>query len=982
MKKSYTSIGSIFFALMLTVASSSFQAQIRGKSDTISRKNTTEATILRKKVDTLSPSGNPPSEKVSQIEEVVLNAGYYKVKEKERTGSIAKVSAKDIENQPVVNVLSAAQGRMAGVSIIQNSGVLGGGFAIEIRGRNSLRTRNNSNVDGNQPLYVVDGIPIGGSVVSPYSGSILPEASINPLNSINPNDIESFEILKDADATAIYGSRGANGVVLITTKKAKKGKLSLSFNTSYALSQAFSNLTMMNTEEYLDMRKQAFANDGIMDYPANAYDVGTWDQKRNTNWAKTLIGNTATSSNTGLSLSGGNETTTFLLSLGHQEQTTVFGKDFRYKTNNISSNISHRSSDKKFMLNLSNMFSMQENNVLNQDITRNAFLLSPNAPGLYDQSGNLNWENNTFNNPVAAYNSTYSNKNLQFLNKLSTEYEIFSNFKIKLNSGLNYQTFEEWSLVPHTIYNPSSGLTPAYSQAYSANSNKLSFIAEPQLNYTFKKGKHQVDALAGGTYQNDVTNQQSLQGYGFQSNAFIQNIGSAQTKIISDLVKTEYKYAAVFGRINYQFGHKYILNITGRRDGSSRFGSNNKFANFGAVGAAWIFSKENLFKTLFNNQETQWFSFGKLRASYGSSGSDNIGDYQYRDTYITSPTLIYNGTVGLSPSRLFNPDFSWEKTVKLETALELGFFDNRLNLTTAWYRNRSTNQLVGYQLPAITGFTSVLANLDATVQNTGLEIEVSAKPISFINNSNNTSNIQTHFQWETSFNISFPKNKLIDFPGLEGSTYANSYVIGEPISIVKLYHLEGINPQTGQYQFTDYNKDGKITSPDDRQVIKNIGIEFFGGLSNNFTYKNWNLSFLIQFVKQQNRNYNYIMPSPGIMSNLPVEALNVWSPQNPDGYYMPYHANATASHTLFQGSDATVSDASFIRLKNIQVSYRIPVSNMQSKNSKRIIKEAKIYFQGQNLYTWTKYFGIDPEFSSIGFLPPLRTYSLGMQINF
>ena len=983
MKKSYTSIGSIFFALMLTVASSSFQAQIRGKSDTISRKNTTEATILRKKVDTLSPSGNSPSEKVSQIEEVVLNAGYYKVKEKERTGSIAKVSAKDIENQPVANVLSAAQGRMAGVSITQNSGVPGGGFAIEIRGRNSLRTRSNSNVDGNQPLYVVDGIPIGGSVVSPYSGSILPEASINPLNSINPGDIESFEILKDADATAIYGSRGANGVVLITTKKAKKGKLSLSFNTSYALSQAFSNLTMMNTEQYLGMRKQAFANDGIMSYPAAAYDVnGTWDQNRNTDWAKTLIGNTATSSNTGLSLSGGSETTTFLLSLGHQEQTTVFGKDFRYKTNNISSNISHRSSDRKFTLNLSNLFSMQENNVLNQDVTRNAFTLSPNAPALYDQNGNLNWENNTFNNPVAAYNSTYFNKNLQFLNNLSTEYEIFSNFKIKFNSGLNYQTFEEWSLVPHTIYNPSSGLTPAYSQAYSANSNKLSFIVEPQLNYIFKKGKHQIDALAGGTYQSDVTNQQSLQGYGFQSNAFIQNIGSAQTKIISDLVKTEYKYAAVFGRINYQFDHKYILNITGRRDGSSRFGSNNKFANFGAVGAAWIFSKENFFKNLFNNQETQWLSFGKLRASYGSSGSDNIGDYQYRDTYITSPTLIYNGTVGLSPSRLFNPDFSWEKTVKLETALELGFFNNRLNLTTAYYRNRSTHQLIGYQLPAITGFTSVLANLDATVQNTGLEIEVSAKPISVINNSNNTSNIQNYFQWETSFNISFPKNKLISFPGLEGSTYANSYVIGEPISIVKLYHLEGINPQTGQYQFTDYNKDGKITSPDDRQVIKNIGIEFFGGLSNSFTYKNWNLSFLIQFVKQQNRNYNYIMSSPGIMSNLPVEALNVWSAQNPDGYYMPYHANATASHTLFQGSDASVSDASFIRLKNLQVSYRIPVNTTQNKSGKSIIKEAKIYFQGQNLYTWTKYFGIDPEFSSIGFLPPLRTYSLGMQISF
>ncbi|CAA7390281.1 SusC/RagA family TonB-linked outer membrane protein [Chryseobacterium fistulae] len=977
MKKSYIGIGSISCALMLTVASASLQAQKRRSSDTISRNSPTEAAILRKKADTLS-SSRFAIEKTGSIEEVVLNAGYYKVKEKERTGSIAKISAKEIENQPVTNVLSTAQGRMAGVSITQNSGVPGGGFDIQIRGKNSLRTRSNSEIDGNQPLYVVDGVPIGGSAPSPYSGTILPEANISPLNSINPSDIESFEVLKDADATAIYGSRGANGVVLITTKKGKRGKLSLNFNTSYSLSETFSHLKMMDTEQYLSMRKQAFKNDGITNYPATAYDVnGIWDQKRNTDWAKTLIGNTATGSNTQLSLSGGNETTTFLVSLGHQEQTTVFGRDFRYKTNTISSNISHRSLDKKFMLNLSNLFSTQQNNVVNQDITRNAYLLSPNAPALYDQSGNPNWENNTFNNPVAAYNSTYSNKNLQFLNNISTEYEIFNNLRIKLNSGLNYQTFEEWSLRPHTIYNPSSGLTPAYSQAYTANSNKFSFIIEPQLSYLYKKGKHQVDALAGGTYQSDLTNQQSLQGYGFQSNAFLQNIGSAQTKIISDMVKTEYKYAAVFGRINYQFDHKYILNITGRRDGSSRFGPNNKFANFAAVGAAWIFSKESFFEKI----NSQWLSFGKIRASYGSSGSDNIGDYQYRDTFITSPTLIYNGTVGLSPSRLFNPDFSWEKTVKLETALELGFFNNRLNLTTAWYRNRSSNQLIGYQLPAVTGFTSVLANLNASVQNTGLEFEFSAKPISNVNSNANNNTRGNNFQWDTSFNISFPKNKLISFPGLEGSTYANSYVIGEPISIVKLYHLEGINPQTGQYQFTDYNGDGKITSPDDRQVIKNIGIEFFGGFNNSFTYKNWNLSLLVQFVKQQNRNYNYIMPSPGTMSNLPIEALNVWSAENPDGFYISYHANATPSHTLFQGSDATVSDASFIRLKNLQIGYRVPIDNSQNGN-KSIIKEAKIYFQGQNLYTWTRYFGIDPEFSSIGFLPPLRTYSLGMQISF
>lgn len=488
MKKSYKIIGGLGFTFMLTVVCGSLKAQTRTITGTVtagnqaisgvsvSQQGSDQTTTTNTQGNyQLQVTGENPvlifrhpeyadqkipvknhsvininlSGKVQGIEEVVLNAGYYKVREKERTGSIAKITSKEIENQPVSNVLSAAQGRMAGVNITQNSGSPGGGFDIQIRGRNSIRTRGNSEIDDNQPLYVVNGIPIGGNVASPYSGTILPEASINPLKSINPDDIESIEILKDADATAIYGSRGANGVVLITTKKAKKGQLSLTLNTAYALSQTFSNLKMMNTEQYLKVRKQAFANDGISTYPANAYDVnGIWDQNRYTDWSKTLIGNTATSSNTQVSLSGGNETTTFLVSLGRQEQTTVFGRDFSYKTHSISTNVSHRSLDRKFIINLSNMFSTQENNVLNQDITRSSFLLSPNAPALYDEYGNLNWENNTFNNPVAAYNATYSNKNLQFLNNLSTEYEIASNFKIKLNSGLNYQTFEEWSLRP------------------------------------------------------------------------------------------------------------------------------------------------------------------------------------------------------------------------------------------------------------------------------------------------------------------------------------------------------------------------------------------------------------------------------------------------------------------------------------------------------------------------------------------------------
>ncbi|MDR6783338.1 SusC/RagA family TonB-linked outer membrane protein [Pedobacter africanus] len=893
----------------------------------------------------------------AKLNEIEVNAGYYTVKDRERTGNIAKISSKEIQNQPVNNVLSAVQGRMSGVSITQNSGVPGGGYSIQIRGRNSVRTYANSEIDGSQPLYLVDGIPIGSGMTTTYGGNILSDANLNPLSNISPNDIESIEILKDADATAIYGSRGANGVVLVTTKKAKKGILGLTLNSSYALNNSLTNLEMMNTDQYIAMRKQAYANDGISVYPATAYDInGVWDQNRYTDWNKAILGNTAVTSNVQLSLSGGGENTSFLVSYGHNEQTTVFAKDFQYKTNTILGNIGHRSVDNRFNFNMSTLFSKLEHDVINLDNTSSALSLSPNAPALYDDAGNINWQNNTFDNPLAAYNSTYSNNNIQFMNNFRAGYELLQNLQIKLNGGVNYQTFDELSLQPSTIYNPSLGVGPASSRALQSNKSRFSYTLEPQVNWDLKKDRHQLDVLIGGSYQSDLNTQGAIQGYGFTNNAFIQNISAATTKLISDQIRTEYKYAAIFGRVNYQFDHRFIINFTGRRDGSSRFGSNRKFANFGAIGAAWLFSNEGFLKKL------SWLSFGKLRASYGSSGTDNIGNYQYNDTFITS-TLGYNNITGLVPSKLFNPNFSWEKTIKMESALELGFFKERLNVATSFYHNRSSNQLVGYQLPSVTGFTSVLANLDATIQNTGWEFDLVGRPLIGA------------LKWEMSFNLSIPRNKLLSFPGLEGSTYSNSYVVGESVNILKLYHLEGINPQSKQYVFTDFNGDGKISSSDDRQIVKNIGVNYFGGWNNNFSYENWTFSFLLQFVKQQSRNFNYLMSSPGLMRNLPVEALDVWSPENPGGTYMPYHTTASPLHSLFQMSDTSVSDGSFIRLKNVQVTYRIPLKG-------KVIKDPKIYFQGQNLYTWTRYFGLDPEFTSIGFLPPLKTYSFGMQINF
>ena len=908
--------------------------------------------------DTLRPSSS-----VNQIDEIVVNAGYYKVSDKDRTGSIAKVTAKDIENQPVTNVLSSLQGRMSGVSITQNSGVPGGGFDIQIRGQNSLRTNSATGIDGNMPLYIVDGIPLSSALndFSQISLSAVPGGRMNPLNSINPNDIESIEVLKDADATAIYGSRGANGVVLITTKKGKTGNIRMYFTTNYGISEALSNLKLMNKDQYLEMRRQAYSNDGITTYPATAYDLnGTWDQANNIDWKKLLIGNKATSSNTQLSLSGGSETTNFLVSVGHNEQSTIYGRGFRYINNTFNSNISHRSKDNRFLFSLSNMFTQQRNNMVRAEVAGLAYSLAPIAPGLYNTDGSLNWAGNTFTNPLAVFNSNYSNNSKLFQSNITTEYKLYKELRLKLNAGLNYTVVDELSLMPNTMYNPAlaNGASSASSQAEKRNQQVFSFIAEPQLSWKRKWNRHQLEILLGGSFQRNIKETDEKTGIGFESNQFITNLGAAKYILPGEQSSIEYRYAAAFGRINYQFRNRYILNVTGRRDGSSRFGPKNRFGNFGAVGAAWVFSQESLFKDL------KWLSFGKLRGSYGSAGSDNIGDFQYLDNYTVSSSLSYNTGTGLTPSRLYNPDYSWEVTRKLEAALELSFLKNRISATIAWYRNRSSSQLMGYQLSAVTGFTNVVANLNATVQNTGLEMELSGRPID-----------TEDFKWESSFNISFPRNKLLSFPGLEGSSYANQFAVGYSTQIVKLYQLEGINPLTNQYRFTDFNGDGKISSPDDNRIIREIGVRFFGGLSNTIRYQNWDLSVLFQFVKQNRRNYNSALKLPGSMVNQPIEVLDVWSVNNPGGQYMPYHvSDAGGSNTLFRSSTASVSDASFIRLKNVQLGYRIPLKEGP-------FRDVKIYIQGQNLLTRTNYFGIDPELFSSGSLPLSRTYVFGIQFN-
>lgn len=885
------------------------------------------------------------------LQEVKVNAGYYSVKESERTGSIARITAKDIETQPVTNVLATMQGRIAGVAITQTTGVSGGGFDIKIRGQNSLRT------DANAPLYIIDGVPYSSDPIGYNQTATTFPAVTSPLNKINPDTIESIEILKDADATSIYGSRGANGVVLITTKKGKAGKTTYSFSASTGVGKVTKFLDLMDTAQYLEMRRKAFSNDGLP-YSETDYDVnGTWDQSRNTDWQKELTGKTSQINDFKGTVSGGSESTLFMLSGSYHTETTVFPGQFLYKKGGTHFNLNHRSQDSKFLLNFSANYNIQDNNQPASDPTYDARSLPPNAPALYDSNGNLNWENGTWENPLRYLNAKFQSETNDLVANTALSYEILPSLVIKSNLGYTNLSTMETRTNPSTIFNPTYNLTSSESSIYINNTNRSSWIIEPQINYEKMLGKGKIGILSGATFQSQATTRLFQSGSGFSSNSMIYNLASAYfVNVLSD-EETRYKYQAFFGRVNYNLLERYIVNITARRDGSSRFGPGKQFANFGAVGGAWLFSKEPFIKA-------PWLSFGKLRASYGTTGNDQIGDYQFINTYTATGTN-YNGSIGLEPSRLYNPDFGWETNKKLEMALELGLFKDRVFSTIAWYQNRSSNQLVGIPLPGTTGFPSIQANLDATVENTGLELTL------------RTSNIETgSLRWTTNINLTFSHNKLLKFPNLESSVYSQNYRIGQPLNIRLLYKYNGINPQTGVYQYQDLNNDGRISFPEDKQTVADLNPEYYGGIQNQLSYKKWKLDFLIQFVKQ--KNYAYPMGFAGQMYNQQTRKIDSWQQPGDNSTYQlfstSYSGDAAYADYLYNDSDASIVDASYLRLKNISLTYDVPV-NLKDM-------QLKIMLQGQNLLTFTRYDDGDPEFTTYGFLPPLKVISTGVQLTF
>ncbi|NDV15768.1 SusC/RagA family TonB-linked outer membrane protein [Muricauda sp. TY007] len=905
-------------------------------------------------------------EDVMSLEGVELNAGYWKVKDRERTGNISRLSSEEIANQPVPNVMAAAIGRMPGVNIRQNSGLPGGNFRISIRGQNSLRS------NANEPLYVIDGIPFTSTsldVLASATDVFGTGNAISPLNAINPTDIESIEVLKDADATAIYGSRGANGVVLITTKKGGVGETRVDVNFQHGIGKVPHFMDLLNIDQYLEMRREAFANDGV-EPRSTDYDVnGIWDPNRNVDWQKRLLGGTAETTNANISISGGSQNTQYVFNGGYYRETTVFPRDFAYQRGSGQLNVNHISENQRFKANFSANFSKDENNLPGQNFTDTALTLPPNAPEPFNEDGSINWANGTWGSsgsPFAVLNRPYKGKTDNLISNVTLSYRLLSDLQFKTSTGYTSIQFNEKFLWPISTNDPTTGSTTG--QARHSDSSIYTWIVEPQITYQKRISKGSLNLLLGATFQKDIRESQEVRTYGIGSDALLEDISAATTIRAFNSFK-EYRYNAFFGRVNFNWDEKYIINLTGRRDGSSRFGPGKRFGNFGAIGMAWVFSNEGFVK-----KNVPFLNFGKLRVSYGTTGNDQIPDYGYLETY-SSERSYFNGTT-LLPSRIANNNYSWEINKKFETGLELGILNNRVNLTTSYYLNRSSNQLVGFALPTITGFNTVQANLPATVQNMGWELGLISR------------NIESHsgdFNWITSINFTIPQNKLLKYPNLEGSPYANTYVVGKPLSIQKNYKYLGIDPESGVYQFQDVDKDGVISSPNDAQTIVELGQHYYGGVNNSVSFKGLQLDFFFQLVKQTSHSHRgaflylpgFVFPGLG---NQPVEVLDRWQ-QPGDQTDIPKFSATDFSQYLthafnWNSSDMAKVDASFIRLSNISLSWSLPKSIVHTLR----LQQARFYIQGQNLWTITNYRGLDPETGSL--MPPLRRITTGVHVTF
>ena len=925
---------------------------------------------------------------ITKLDEIVV-VGYGTQKKTDLTGSVASVSSENLKERAVTNFGEALIGQVAGVQIQQINGAPGGeGLSVRVRGTGSI-------TQSSEPLYVVDGYPMEGGA----------------FRILNPSDIESMQILKDASSTAIYGSRGANGVVIINTKKGKSGTPSINFNVFSGIQQREKTIKMMNRDQYaewfIDGRNQAWLDAPVISgdlnktphsitdpnsrrslYPSantqynipdgtggslyNFLDPASVAKMPDNNWQDILFRN-ARIQQYELSLSGGSDKTQYTFSASYMQQegiaiNTDYNR-FNFRTS-LSSKINERV---QVGINLNAYYGKSNEQANGKD---SPIMYALNLPPIYP----LNNPDGSYGsmvrnpeilagdvaNPIGIAEKIYNNRRLNgWMGSLFAEWEIVNNLKYKISINGGFQGSQQDRYQPSFV-DLDGSKAPRPAQGNNENWSDIDWVIEQTLTYqkTFAQ-KHSLTAMAGYTTQKHTYDHSYGESRGFPNDNILTLNAGTMYQLTSD--KSEYSMISYLSRINYAYDNKYLITATIRSDGSSRFGNNNKWGAFPSASIGWRISQEEFMKNFAPVNDL------KIRASYGIAGNNRIGNYSsiglLSTGFYPAGDALQNT---VNPSTMPNENLGWEKTKQLNLGVDLGLFKNRIRLEADFYESKSLELLLNVPIPNITGYSSQMQNV-GKVQNKGMEFQLSTK------------NLVRKFKWSSDFNISFNQNKVIEVgpdgrPIYGSAPNANNAFItkpGYPIASFYGYVYEGVfkdkeeldkyphlpSDKIGDGRYLDVNGDGKMDQ-NDKDIIGDNTPRFTAGFSNNFSYNNFTLG--MQFTGSYGAKlFSFFKRMVGIYHgdrNALIEQLGHWkSPEDPgDGIH--FRPTRTPSGWQRDPSSAWVTDASYLRLRNLTMAYDFNQKLIQNLKMKAL----RLYVTGQNLFTLTDYPGYDPETSSEG----------------
>lgn len=925
-------------------------------------------------VITLAPSS-------SSLNDIVV-VGYGATKKSDLTGAVGSVTSDQITQvNAVSNVSQALQGRVAGVQVNQASGQPGEFMRIKIRGTTSIGASSN-------PLYVVDGLPLDGLTAQ-----------------LNPDDIERMEVLKDASATAIYGSRGANGVVMITTKRGKTGKASVAYSGYYGQQQLRKKIDLVNAREFATLQNEVAQNDGTP-LPWTAAQIDSLSNKGN-DW-QNLVYHKAPVQDHNISVSGGSETTKYFTSFGYFNQDGII-ENSSFKRFSFRVNLDQQLSEH---FNVTSSLSLQQSKYSQAQyqgaeggggVPWTTMVIPPTQPvyntdGSYTRFTGVPWGES---NPVGISKELYQPSNaMRIIGNAALNYKIVPGLVLKLFAGIDKNDSKDDYYAPGTITigrstdkdgNPVSGI------AHRTFNNNLTFINENTLSYNKTFGEHTLDAVGGITYQQSSSESTATgDAKGFISDLYKNNnIGAAAVPAQPSSGYSDYKLVSYLGRINYNYKGKYYATVTGRYDGASKFGEENKFAFFPSAALAWNISREDFLR----NSKT--VSNLKLRLSYGTAGNQAINPYQTLATMSATAVVLNNAQYnGFIPSSLANPGLKWETTKQLDAGFDFGMLGDRIVLTADYYRKRTNDLLLSVSLPSSSGYGSVIQNVGA-VENKGFEFQL------------NTENIRGAFTWESALTLTRNRTKVLDL-GVDAQGNKITYkeigaggnwfptIVGQSMMQLYGYTVEGVyqtdqeaiangepSKHAGDYKFKNWDGKGTVNDQDDRTVISHLEPKFTFGFNNNFTYKNFDLSILLvgsygNDIVNEFRKYNITMngkwtPTKAAFDNRWQEAGSSNSIDKPSvnsGNSIRDYAN-----TLW------VEDGSYLRLRDITIGYTFSAKQLSFAKLSGI----RVYVSAQNWLTLTNYSGYDPEVSwavptvngwDRGNYPSTKSITVGAKVNF